>query len=118
MKNSNQTILVIGATGNQGGAIARHLLERGKFAVRALVLNENKPAAQALKQSGAELFKGDLNDRASLDSALVFQWFENSGYAADLGELKREFFAPTDLESYLREHGWAKRSASATAGQI
>lgn len=70
MENSNQTILVIGATGNQGGAVARHLLERGKFAVRALVTNKNKPAAQALEQAGAELVAGDLNDRASLDSAV------------------------------------------------
>ena len=34
MANSNQTILVTGATGNQGGAIARQLLQRGKFKVR------------------------------------------------------------------------------------
>jgi uncharacterized protein YbjT (DUF2867 family) len=70
MKTSNQTILVTGATGNQGGAIARHLLQRGKFKVRAMVRDENKPAAQALKQAGAELVRGDFNDRASLDRAL------------------------------------------------
>jgi uncharacterized protein YbjT (DUF2867 family) len=70
MENSNQTILVTGATGNQGGAIARHLLQRGNFKVRAMVRDENKPAAQALKQAGAELVKGDFNDRASLEQAL------------------------------------------------
>lgn len=46
--SSHHTILVTGATGNQGGAIARHLLQRG-FTVRALVRDQNKPAAQALK---------------------------------------------------------------------
>ncbi len=71
MENSNQIILVIGATGNQGGAVARHLLQRGKFAVRALVRDENKPASQALNQAGAEPVEGDLNDRASLDQALA-----------------------------------------------
>jgi len=70
MENSNQTILVTGATGNQGSAAARHLLQRGNFTVRALVRDPNKPAAQALKQAGAELVEGDLNDRASLDRAL------------------------------------------------
>ena len=70
MENSNQIILVIGATGNQGGAIAQHLLQRGKFAVRSLVTDQNKPTAQTFKQAGAELVEGDLNDRASLDSAL------------------------------------------------
>ena len=67
--NAQRLILVIGATGNQGGAVARHLLQRGKFNVRALVRDENKPTAQALQQAGAELVKGDLNDRASLDRA-------------------------------------------------
>jgi uncharacterized protein YbjT (DUF2867 family) len=70
MENSNQIILVTGATGNQGGAIARHLLQRGKFKVRAIVRDQNKPAAQALKQAGVELIQGDFNDRTSLDRAL------------------------------------------------
>jgi uncharacterized protein YbjT (DUF2867 family) len=55
MENLNRTILVIGATGNQGGAVAHHLLQHGKYKVCALVCDQNKPAAQALKQSGAEL---------------------------------------------------------------
>jgi uncharacterized protein YbjT (DUF2867 family) len=70
MENSNQTILVTGATGNQGGAVVRHLLQRGSFTVRAFVRDPNKPAAQALQQAGAQLIQGDLNDRASLDRAL------------------------------------------------
>ncbi|MFM2304181.1 MAG: hypothetical protein RLZZ135_1591 [Cyanobacteriota bacterium] len=70
MENLNQTILVTGATGNQGGSIAHHLLQRGKFKVRAMVRDENKPAAQALKELGAELVKADFNDRASLDRAV------------------------------------------------
>lgn len=68
--NTEQIILVTGATGNQGGAVARHLLQRGRFKVRALVRDQNKPAAQALQQVGAELITADLNDRASLDRAL------------------------------------------------
>ncbi|MHC5822847.1 MAG: NmrA/HSCARG family protein [Nostoc sp.] len=68
--NPEQLILVTGATGNQGGAIARHLLQRGKFKVRAMVRDQNKPAAQALQQAGAELVQGDFNDRASLDRAV------------------------------------------------
>lgn len=70
MKNPNQTILVIGATGNQGGAIARNLLQRKNFIVRALVRDLNNPAAQILKQAGAELFQGDLNNSASIELAM------------------------------------------------
>ncbi|MBW4459087.1 MAG: NmrA/HSCARG family protein [Nodosilinea sp. WJT8-NPBG4] len=68
--HTERLILVTGATGNQGSAIARHLLQRGNFKVRALVRDPNKPAAQALQQAGAELAVGNLNDRASLDRAL------------------------------------------------
>ncbi|MFN6498073.1 MAG: NmrA/HSCARG family protein [Nostoc sp. DedQUE01] len=68
--NPERLILVTGATGNQGGAIARHLLQRGKFKVRAMVRDRNKPAAQAIQQAGAELIQGDFNDQASLDRAL------------------------------------------------
>ena len=68
--NAERLILVTGATGNQGSTIARHLLQRGNFKLRALVRDPNKPAAQALEQAGAELVVGDLNDRASLDRAL------------------------------------------------
>jgi uncharacterized protein YbjT (DUF2867 family) len=70
MENSNQTILVTGATGNQGGAVARHLIQRGRFTVHALVRDKSSTGAQAIKQAGAELVTGDLDDRASLDSAL------------------------------------------------
>jgi uncharacterized protein YbjT (DUF2867 family) len=68
--DAEQIILVTGATGNQGGAIARQLLQRGRFKVRAMVRDQNKPAAQALQQAGADLVKGDFSDRASLDRAL------------------------------------------------
>jgi uncharacterized protein YbjT (DUF2867 family) len=68
--NAERIILVTGATGNQGGAVARHLLQRGKFKVRAMVRDQNKPTAQALQQAGAELVQADFNDRTSLDRAL------------------------------------------------
>jgi uncharacterized protein YbjT (DUF2867 family) len=70
MEPSDQIILVTGATGNQGGTVARHLLQRTKFKVLALVRDSNKPAAQELKQAGAELVEGDFGDRASLDRAM------------------------------------------------
>ena len=62
-------IVVAGATGKQGGAVARRLLERG-HAVRALTRHPSKPAAQALARAGAEVAAADLEDRSSLDEAL------------------------------------------------
>jgi uncharacterized protein YbjT (DUF2867 family) len=63
-------ILVFGATGGQGGSVARHLLSRGNFAVRALTRNPGSPAAKALAEGGAEVVKGDLDDPASIAAAL------------------------------------------------
>jgi len=66
---AQQTILVAGATGQQGGAVARHLREGG-FAVRALTRDPDGDKAQALRAGGSEVVRGDLSDRASLDAAL------------------------------------------------
>lgn len=63
------TILVSGATGQQGGAVARHLLDRG-FRVRALTRNSEQEAARKLAEGGAEVVEGDFLDRPSLDRAL------------------------------------------------
>ncbi|ACZ86300.1 NmrA/HSCARG family protein [Streptosporangium roseum] len=62
------TILVLGGTGNQGGAAAAHLLAAG-WHVRALVRDPSGAAARALADAGAELVAGDMGDRASLDAA-------------------------------------------------
>ena len=62
-------ILVTGATGKQGGAVARQLVARGSQ-VRALVRDRRKPAAQAIASLGIELVRGDLSDRASVEKAL------------------------------------------------
>ncbi len=69
MDTSGKTILVTGATGQQGGAVARHLLAGG-WRVRALVRDPEKPSARALATKGAELVVGDMNEPASLERAL------------------------------------------------
>ena len=62
-------VLVTAATGRQGGATARALLQAGTAAVRVLVRNRDAANAQALAQAGAELVVGDLDDPASLRAA-------------------------------------------------
>jgi uncharacterized protein YbjT (DUF2867 family) len=66
----SRLILVTGATGKQGGAVAACLLDAG-FRVRALVRDPAKPAAQALLNRGAELASGDLDDAVALRRALA-----------------------------------------------
>jgi uncharacterized protein YbjT (DUF2867 family) len=62
------TVLVIGATGKQGGAVAELLLERG-HAVTAYVRAPDSPAAVALSAAGARLVTGDLADPQALARA-------------------------------------------------
>ena len=70
MTTEKKTILVFGATGAQGGSVARNLLARGRYAVRAFTRNGGSPAAQALRELGAEIVEGNLDDRASIRAAL------------------------------------------------
>lgn len=68
--NEKRLILVTGATGNQGGAVIRHLREKG-FGVRAFTRDPDKPEARALiNQSGIEIARGDFEDKPSLLRAL------------------------------------------------
>ena len=63
-------ILVVGATGAQGGSVARHLLQAGSYRVRCLTRHPDSPAAREFARLGAELAEGDLSNPASLRAAL------------------------------------------------
>jgi len=91
---NNKIIAVTGATGQQGGVVARKLLAEG-WQVRALTRDANKPAALELKSLGAEIVAGDMDNRAELDAAFkgargVFSvqnyWLPNVGFD---GEVKQ-----------------------------
>lgn len=66
--SESKRVLVTGATGKQGGALARLLLKRGHH-VRALTRKPDSAAAVQLKNAGAELVVGDLGDRPSVERA-------------------------------------------------
>jgi uncharacterized protein YbjT (DUF2867 family) len=68
-KSAPARVLVTGATGKQGGAVARALQARG-HRIRALTRNAASRGARALAELGAELAVGDFTNRASLDRAL------------------------------------------------
>src|SRR5215467_5755725 len=67
--NKNKTVVVTGATGQQGGAAARRLRERG-FPVRALTRDPEQPKARALVGHGTEVVRGDMENEASLAGAM------------------------------------------------
>ena len=93
---NDKIIAVTGATGQQGGAVARKLLADG-WKVRALTRDVNKPAAQQLASLGAEIFAGDMENRAELDAAFqgaygVFSvqnfWLPNVGFEGEVRQGK------------------------------
>ena len=119
MEKKDKTILVTGSTGQQGGAVARHLLKDG-WKVRAFVRDEKKESAIELEKSGAELFKGDMNDSESLDKAMegiygVFsiQNFWEHGYDGELnhGKAVADAAKKANVQHFLQSSvGGAERS--------
>src|SRR5450631_3709779 len=63
------TVVVTGATGKQGGAVARGLLERG-HKVRAITRDPNSSQAKPLADSGASIVTASLDDTAAITKAL------------------------------------------------
>jgi uncharacterized protein YbjT (DUF2867 family) len=96
------TILVVGATGMQGGGVARHLLRRGTIKVRCMTRRPDSEAARLLQQQGADLVQADLNDPASLENAV------NGCYGV---------FGLTNFwEAYFREYDQGVNLIDAAAG--
>lgn len=70
MNSEGYDVLVVGATGNQGGAVADYLLSNSDFNVYAMTRDEESQAAQALSSEGAEIVEADLGDKESLEAAV------------------------------------------------
>jgi uncharacterized protein YbjT (DUF2867 family) len=71
--NKNEKILVTGATGHQGGSIARELLKLG-FNVDAMTRKPDGEKAKVLAELGANIIQGDLDDAVSLKRAVKDVW--------------------------------------------
>lgn len=70
--SQKKIITIFGATGAQGGGLARAILQdtQSEFAVRAVTRNPQSDKAQALAQMGAEVVAGDVDDPESLRQVL------------------------------------------------
>ncbi|WP_052685693.1 NmrA/HSCARG family protein [Lentzea aerocolonigenes] len=63
-------VAVLGATGRQGGAVARHLLADGRR-VRALTRDPSSAKARRLAEAGAEVMRVDMSDVTTLRPAFA-----------------------------------------------
>ncbi len=70
--SDRKIIAVVGATGAQGGGLARAILAdpAAGFSVRALTRDPSSAEARALAAAGAEVVQADIDDQASLTAAL------------------------------------------------
>lgn len=70
---NKKVIAVMGATGSQGGGLVRAIQSdpAGGFVARAITRDVNSDKAKALKDLGAEVVAGDIDDEASLKKAFA-----------------------------------------------
>ena len=96
MTESETRVLVVGATGNQGGAVVDHLLaSTAAFDVRGLTRDATSDAAQALEDRGVTMVEGDLDDPETLrdpvgdaDAVFAVTNFWTEGYDAQVQQGK------------------------------
>ncbi|OQE41399.1 hypothetical protein PENCOP_c005G00817 [Penicillium coprophilum] len=92
MTRQKRAIAVIGATGNQGGSVARSLLENEAFEVRCITRDASSPQAKGLLSRGASVIQADATQRSELEKAIsgCYGLFVNySVYGADIEEAER-----------------------------
>jgi uncharacterized protein YbjT (DUF2867 family) len=69
--SGKKIIVVLGATGSQGGGLVRAILNdpNGEFTARAITRNVNSDSAKELARLGAEVVAADVDDRESMRRA-------------------------------------------------
>ena len=106
---NKKLILVTGATGAQGGSVARALLQNGEFAVRILTRNATSANALSLQKLGAEIAVGDMQDVLSLEAAMegcygvfgVTDYFEHRKKEYSLGMNLVEAVAVSGIQHFV-----------------
>jgi uncharacterized protein YbjT (DUF2867 family) len=114
--SDDKVITVLGATGTQGGAVARVLLADGECAVRAVTRDAASPKAQALAGLGDHVVEATLTDEGSLRRAfdgaygafLVTPYWEHRSPTRELAEVENLISAAQ--ATGLRHIVWGPRS--------
>lgn len=96
MTQAIESVLVVGSTGNQGGAVVDHLLASDQeFDVRGLTRDASSERAKALAERGVTVVEGDLNDPETLrepvadaDAVFAVTNFWTQGYDAQVEQGK------------------------------
>lgn len=92
-------VVVVGATGNQGGSVARRFLQDPQYAVRGLTRDPSSAAAKELAGLGAEMVRAELDDVKSLEAA-----FAGANVIFSVTNYWEPFFRP-DCRAKAQEQG-------------
>ena len=94
-----QLLVVLGATGNQGGSVVNSFIGRPGWKVRGLTRNTASQSARSLADRGVEVVTADIDDISSLDAA-----FEGA-------------YAIYSITDFWGAYGDSKKSTKLRAGQ-
>ena len=92
-------IVIVGATGNQGGSVARRFLQDPTYQVRGLTRNPSSEASLALIALGAEMVPAELDDLTTLIPA-----FAGANLIFSVTQYWEPFFRP-DCRAQAKELG-------------
>lgn len=72
--SETKLITVFGATGCQGGSVAKALLADGGFSVRGVTRNKQSDKAKALQEAGAQIVEADMTNKDQVEAAVKGSW--------------------------------------------
>lgn len=113
--DQKKTISVFGATGAQGGSLAKAILadSNSEFAVRAVTRNPNSEKAKELSSLGAEIVVADIDDRQGVRNALkgaygaFFVTFFWEHFSAEKEHEQARYFAQAAKEAGVQHAIWS-----------
>jgi hypothetical protein len=100
-------IVVVGATGNQGGSVAARFLQDPAYKVRALTRNPSSAASQKLAAAGAEVVQCELDSVDSLKSA-----FKGANLIFSVTQYWEPFFRPDSREIAAKQNITCRKYAA------
>ena len=111
MESRQDLVLVTGVTGKQGGAVAREMVAKG-VRVRGMTRHPESDAAGAMQRLGVGIphFENKWRIEQSAfgaDLAMMLEWFDGTGYDADIAALSRESgISPTRFKEWAAHAPW------------
>ncbi|XP_067673244.1 nmrA-like family domain-containing protein 1 [Haliotis asinina] len=103
---SPRVVVVFGATGRQGGFVARALVKDGQFAVRAITRHGDSEKAKELEKEGCDVVVANLDDKPSVVEAMrgAYGVFLVTNFWDDMDE-EREFIEGKNAVDAAKECG-------------